>query len=75
MLGAAAHGVVMWLVFVAEIGWAGILFPIAALSLSLWFILAGAWPVRGAAPYETPDLEVGAAETRSSAVSAGAASK
>ena len=46
MLGAAAHGIVMWLVYVFEIGWAPILFPIAAIGLSLWFVLAGVWPSR-----------------------------
>lgn len=46
MLGAAAHGIVMWLVYIFEIGWAPVLFPLAALSLSLWFILAGVWPSR-----------------------------
>jgi hypothetical protein len=44
MLGAAAHGIVMWLVYIFEIFWAPILFPIAAVSLSLWFMLAGVWP-------------------------------
>jgi hypothetical protein len=43
LLGAAAHGVVMPLVHILEIGAAGILFPIAALSISIWFILAGLW--------------------------------
>ena len=44
MLGAAAHGIVMWLVYIFEIFWAPILFPVAAVSLSLWFMLAGVWP-------------------------------
>ena len=46
MLGAAAHGIVMWLVYIFEIFWAPILFPLAAISLSLWFMLAGVWPSR-----------------------------
>ncbi|MEO6443723.1 MAG: hypothetical protein ABIZ91_12915 [Gemmatimonadaceae bacterium] len=57
LMGAAAHGVVMWLVFF-EIGWAGILFPLAAISLSLWYILAGIWPVRWSVPSGTPSSEV-----------------
>jgi hypothetical protein len=43
-VGAAAHGSVMWLAIILAIGWARMLFPIAALALSLWFILAGLWP-------------------------------
>jgi hypothetical protein len=46
MLGAAAHGIVMWLVYMFEIGWAPVLFPLAAISLSLWFMLASVWPSR-----------------------------
>ncbi len=46
MLGAAAHGIVMWLVYIFEIGWAPVLFPLGAISLSLWFMLAGVWPSR-----------------------------
>jgi hypothetical protein len=46
MLGAAAHGIVMWLVYIFAIGWAPVLFPLAAISLSLWFMLAGVWPSR-----------------------------
>ena len=46
MLGAAAHGIVMWLVFIFDISWATILFPLAAILLSLWFMLAGVWPSR-----------------------------
>ncbi len=57
MLGAAAHGVVMWLVMF-EIGWGGLLFPLAAISLSLWFILAGVWPVRRSVPSGTPSNEI-----------------
>ena len=44
LVGAVAHGSVMWLVVVFQIDGAGILFPIYALTLSLWFILAGLWP-------------------------------
>ena len=44
LVGALAHGSVMWLVVVFQIGGAGVLFPIYALTLSLWFILAGLWP-------------------------------
>jgi len=44
--GAAAHGSVMWLAIVLRIPGTGILFPIAALAISLWFVLAGAWPTR-----------------------------
>ncbi|MBA3585955.1 MAG: hypothetical protein H0W36_15845 [Gemmatimonadetes bacterium] len=46
VVGAIAHGSVMCLVFVHDIGWTGLLFPIAAIALSAWFILAGVWPVR-----------------------------
>lgn len=46
IIGAAAHGAVMWLVIVLNVPGAGILFPIGALSLSLWFVLAGVWPTR-----------------------------
>lgn len=48
MFGAAAHGVVMWLAIVLRIGPAGILFPLA-LTLGIWFVLAGLWPDRRAA--------------------------
>ena len=62
MFGAAAHGAAMWLVFIFEIAWAGVLFPLAALSVSLWFILAGLWPVRSSALSGTPtNTVVGAA--------------
>ncbi|MDQ3068173.1 MAG: hypothetical protein M3R55_00410 [Acidobacteriota bacterium] len=44
MLGAVAHGIVMWLVYIFEVFWAPILFPVAAILLSLWFVLAGVWP-------------------------------
>jgi len=46
IIGAVAYGAVMWLVFILEIGGAGILFPIAHLLVPLWFILAGLWPNR-----------------------------
>jgi len=48
--GAAAHGSVMWLAIVLGIPGTGILFPIAALAVSLWFVLAGAWPTRTRVP-------------------------
>lgn len=41
LIGAASYGSVMWLVFILEVGWAGILFPVAHLAVPLWFILAG----------------------------------
>lgn len=41
LIGAAAYGSVMWLVFIVQVGWAGILFPVAHLTVPLWFILAG----------------------------------
>ena len=50
--GAAAHGSVMWLVIVFGVPGTGILFPIAALAISLWFVLAGVWPSRQLAPAE-----------------------
>lgn len=46
MVGAIAHGIVMPLIFFFDFMPARVLFPIAALTLSLWFILAGVWPVR-----------------------------
>jgi membrane protein implicated in regulation of membrane protease activity len=46
LVAAVAHGSVMWLVVVFQVNGAGILFPIYALTLSLWFILAGMWPNR-----------------------------
>ena len=39
MSGAAAPGIVMWPVYIFEIGWAAVLFPLAAIALSLWFML------------------------------------
>jgi hypothetical protein len=42
--GAAAHGSVMWLAIVLGVPGTGILFPVAALAISLWFVLAGVWP-------------------------------
>ncbi len=50
MVGAAAHGSVMWLAIVLGVPGTGILFPIAALAISLWFVLAGAWPTRTPVP-------------------------
>lgn len=50
VIGAAAHGSVMWLVVVFGVPGAGILFPIAALAISLWFVLAGVWPTRTSVP-------------------------
>jgi hypothetical protein len=44
--GAVAYGTVMWLVFIFRIEGAGVLFPIAHLGVSLWFVLAGIWPTR-----------------------------
>ena len=43
LAGAVAHGVVMPLVLMFEIASATILFPIAALGISFWFVLAGLW--------------------------------
>ncbi len=57
LFGAAAHGVVMWLVFVFEVSGSGILFPLSV-SLAIWFILAGVWPAGSLQP-------AGAAETAS----------
>lgn len=48
MLGAVAHGVVMFLILM-EIFWSPILFPISVISLSIWFVLSGLWPVRQSA--------------------------
>ena len=41
VIGALAYGSVMWLVFIADMPGAGILFPVAHLAVPLWFILAG----------------------------------
>ncbi len=49
MTGAVAHGIVMPVLMFLEYMPARVLFPIAALTLSLWFILAGLWPVRSVA--------------------------
>lgn len=46
IFGAAVHGIVMVPVFIFEIGPATVLFPVAVISLALWFILAGIWPMR-----------------------------
>ena len=55
MVGAVAHGVVMVMVMVhpLKIGPTGLLFPVAVLSLALWFILAGVWPVGRRSPAAT----------------------
>ncbi|MBA2290827.1 MAG: hypothetical protein H0W15_00065 [Gemmatimonadales bacterium] len=45
-IGAVAHGVVMLLVFPLGIGDAAILFPVAAVTIAAWFILAGVWKRR-----------------------------
>jgi hypothetical protein len=45
-IGAVAHGIVMPLLSFFEFMPARVLFPIAALTLSLWFVLAGVWPAR-----------------------------
>ncbi len=45
-IGAVAHGVVMVLVVHLGIGAAGILFPLAAVTIAAWFILAGVWKRR-----------------------------
>lgn len=50
IVGAAAHGSVMWLAIVFGVPGTGILFPIAALAISLWFVLAGVWPTRTPVP-------------------------
>lgn len=46
IIGGLAYGSVMLLVFILEVAGSGILFPIAHLGVSLWFILAGIWPAR-----------------------------
>lgn len=46
IVGALAYGTVMPLVFLAGIGGAGVLFPVAHLAVPLWFILAGLGPAR-----------------------------
>jgi len=48
MVGAVAHGIVMVLVHPLEIGAASVLFPVSVIFMSLWFVLAGVWPVRRA---------------------------
>lgn len=50
IVGAAAHGSVMWLAIVLGVPGTGILFPVAALAISLWFVLAGVWPTRTPVP-------------------------
>lgn len=46
ILAAVAYGSVMWLVFIFRVDGVGALFPIAHLGVSLWFMLAGVWPIR-----------------------------
>lgn len=58
MIGAAAYGTVMWLVFIFQVDGAGILFPIAHLAVPLWFVLAGVWPTRQPAAPRAPDHKV-----------------
>jgi hypothetical protein len=48
LVGAVAHGVVMPLSHGLGVEAARGLFPIAAVTISLWFVLAGAWPTRRA---------------------------
>jgi hypothetical protein len=61
LLGAVAHASVMWLVVVFQIDGAAILFPIYALTLSLWFILAGVWPNRQPAEKRASDEQAAGA--------------
>lgn len=65
ILGAAAHGAVMWVVIVLEIGEAWFLFPVGALAFSLWFVLAGLWPTRQPDRHGLPEYRAvaGAVET------------
>ena len=49
MLGGALHGAAVLLVGVAGVPQAQGLFAAGAICLSLWFVLAGAWPARPAA--------------------------
>lgn len=66
LVGAVAHGSVIWLVIVFQIGEAGILFPIYALTIPLWFFLAGLWPSRQlAGKIASDDNAVGATLVRS----------
>ncbi|HET6361790.1 MAG TPA: hypothetical protein VFH11_07005 [Gemmatimonadota bacterium] len=56
IVGAAAHGSVMWLAIVLGVPGTGLLFPIAALAISLWFVLAGVWPTRAPVPLAAPGM-------------------
>lgn len=49
LIGAVAHGTVMWLAVWLDMGRFGILFPMITL-IALWFVLAGLWPRRHARP-------------------------
>ena len=55
IIGAAAHGLVMWLAIVLQVPGTGILFPIAALATSLWFVLAGLWPTKSSPAISIPE--------------------
>ncbi len=46
ILGGTLHGAAVILVGPAGILQAQVLFAVSAISLSLWFVLAGAWPAR-----------------------------
>jgi hypothetical protein len=46
MIGAVANGIAVPLVVFLQLGWAVLLFPLAAFTLSLWFLLAGVWPAK-----------------------------
>ncbi|MEO5825107.1 MAG: hypothetical protein ABIR59_04410 [Gemmatimonadales bacterium] len=45
-IGAVAPGAVMPLVYPLGIGVAAILFPVPAITIAAWFILAGVWKRR-----------------------------
>ena len=49
MLGGTLHGAAVLIVRAAGMLQAQVLFPAAAICLSLWFVLAGAWPARAPA--------------------------
>ena len=46
MLGGTLHGAAVLIVGAAGILQAQVLFAVSAICLSLWFVLAGAWPAR-----------------------------
>jgi hypothetical protein len=48
LIGAVTHALVMPLVYVFEVWWAPILFPMI-LGLGLWLVLSALWPPRAAA--------------------------